>query len=216
MPLVHLLVASPVSIDPDSLIDKTRPLPGSNANDQLYAAVEAVRTQFLESLHMAFVIRNTSGRVILKSDYFPEPCIKKCGIEKGNHPYCLKLDQNCGEASENTFVCPCGLTIFQVPILWDDRLLGWVQGGYIVQSNSKQSSEEVYMYDMPESGSFGILQLLRKVAKAIRNFCEFDQYRRELFETEKNLSRPSYRLISCSLWRKMHLPMDFPMKKKKN
>ena len=44
------------------------------------------------------------------------------------------------------------------------------------------------MYDMPESGSFGILQLLRKVAKAIRNFCEFDQYRRELFETEKNLS----------------------------
>ncbi len=49
---------------------------------------------------------------------------------------------------------------FQVPVLWDDRLLGWVQGGYIVQSNSKQSSEEVYMYDMPESGSFGILQLL--------------------------------------------------------
>ena len=165
---------------------------------------------------MAFVIRNASGRVVLKSDYFPEPCIKKCGIEKGNQPYCLKLDQNCGEASENIFVCPCGLTIFQVPILWDDRLLGWVQGGYIVQSNSKQSSEEVYMYDMPESGSFGILQLLRKVAKAIRNFCEFDQYRRELFETEKNLSRPSYRLISCSLWRKMHLPMDFPMKKRKN
>ena len=188
VPLVHLLVASPVSIDPDSLIDKTRPLPGSSANDQLYAAVEAVRTQFLESLHMAFVIRNASGRVVLKSDYFPEPCIKKCGIEKGNQPYCLKLDQNCGEASENTFVCPCGLTIFQVPVLWDDRLLGWVQGGYIVQSNSKQSSEEVYMYDMPESGSFGILQLLRKVAKAIRNFCEFDQYRRELFETEKNLS----------------------------
>ena len=75
-----------------------------------------------------------------------------------------------------------------MPVLWDDRLLGWVQGGYIVQSNSKQSSEEVYVYDMPESGSFGILQLLRKVAKAIRNFCEFDQYRRELFETEKNLS----------------------------
>ena len=43
VPLVHLLVASPVSIDPDSLIDKTRPLPGSSANDQLYAAVEAVR-----------------------------------------------------------------------------------------------------------------------------------------------------------------------------
>ena len=32
VPLVHLLVASPVSIDPDSLIDKTRPLPGSSAN----------------------------------------------------------------------------------------------------------------------------------------------------------------------------------------
>lgn len=31
VPLVHLLVASPVSIDPDSLIDKTRPLPGSSA-----------------------------------------------------------------------------------------------------------------------------------------------------------------------------------------
>ncbi|MDO4261016.1 MAG: histidine kinase [Eubacteriales bacterium] len=183
--LVHLLVASPLSIDPDSLIDKTKPS-HEKAEGQLYTAIEAVRTQFLENLNMAFVIRDAEGNVVLKSDYFPETCETHCCISGGGPCYCLRLDQNCQEASENTFVCPGGLTVFRVPIIWEEQRLGWVQGGYIRLSYGKDSPEN--MYDVPESGAFGILQLLRKVAKAIRNYCEFDQYRKELFETEKSLS----------------------------
>lgn len=184
-PLVHLLVSSPVSVDPDSLIDKTSPAPHEREN-RLYTAIEAVRTQFLDNVHMAFAIRDANGRVALKSDYFPPFCEKNCRILETNACPCLKQDLNETEASENTFVCLHGLTVLQVPIFWEDQFLGCIQGGYIRQSYGREDKAEVY--DAPDSSAFGLLQLLRKVAKAIRNFCEFDQYRRELFEKEASLT----------------------------
>jgi len=180
---------------------------------RLYAAIEAVRPQFLK-VNMSFVIRGASGQVMIKSSSFPTFCEKTCGILKTNACPCLKQATGGGETSENTFVCPYGWTIFQVPILWEEQLLGYIQGGYIRQSHGRFAGDrgespaqpqvvegaasinrEAYAsvasengFDTPDSSAFGLLQLLRKVARALRNFCEYDQSRRELLEKEKSLS----------------------------
>lgn len=211
-PVIHLMASSPVSIDPDNLIDKAR-ADSVETQHRLYAAIEAVRPQFLK-VNMSFVIRGASGQVMIKSSSFPTFCEKTCGILRTNACPCLKQATGGGETSENTFVCPYGWTIFQVPILWEEQLLGYIQGGYIRQSHGRFAGDrgespaqpqvvegaasinrEAYAsvasengFDTPDSSAFGLLQLLRKVARALRNFCEYDQSRRELLEKEKSLS----------------------------
>ena len=211
-PVIHLMASSPVSIDPDNLIDKAG-ADSVETQHRLYAAIEAVRPQFLK-VNVSFVIRGASGQVMIKSSSFPTFCEKTCGILRTNACPCLKQATGGGETSENTFVCPYGWTIFQVPILWEEQLLGYIQGGYIRQSHGRFAMDradspaqpqaadgaasinrEAYAsvasengFDTPDSSAFGLLQLLRKVARALRNFCEYDQSRRELLEKEKSLS----------------------------
>lgn len=195
-PVIHLMVSSPVSIDPDSLIDKSGSGASMEPQHRLYGAIEAMRPQFLK-VNMSFVIRGAGGQVMIKSSSFPTFCEKTCGILKHNACPCLKQEPGKGETSENTFVCPYGWTIFQVPILWEEQLLGCIQGGYIRQSHGRfagngsgtQKEEGCENgFDTPDSSAFGLLNLLRKVARALRNFCEYDQSRRELLEKEKSLS----------------------------
>lgn len=53
------------------------------------------------------------------------------------------------------------------------------------------------IYDTPESTAIGIKNLLRRIAKAVKNYCEFEQYRIELEEREAELfhSRQSQRML---------------------
>lgn len=197
-PVVHLMVSSPVSIETDSLIDKSRPV-SQERQSLLYAAIEAIRPQFLDNnMRISFAIRDAEGKVLQKSGYFPSFCQRTCGILKNHACVCLKQGIHTGEASEYTFVCPYGWTIFQVPILCEEQVLGVIQGGYIRQSHGQFVKKEEGLpegeteahegYDMPDSNALGLLQLLRKAARALRNFCEFEQSRQELLEKEEGLS----------------------------
>lgn len=88
---------------------------------------------------------------------------------------------------EQVFSCQNGMEIFQYPILFGGSFMGYIQSGYIRHSTTRKGRIE-NVYDSPESVVAGIKALMRKIVKAIRNYCEFEQFRRELTERELRIS----------------------------
>lgn len=185
VPFQHLLISNPGidvleqanSMDSAEILDDVPP-------ELLYEAVSAVRTQFLESMHYGYVIFDKMGNVVLQSHSYPDYCIR-----------CCKPSENIGGCScmnhllpqdwekEQTFHCRNGMEVFHYPIYFKGNFMGFIQGGYIRHTNGMDENlKEVY--DVPESVIAGIRALISRVVKAIRNFCEFEYFRRSLVEKE--------------------------------
>lgn len=65
--------------------------------------------------------------------------------------------------------------------------MGYIQSGYIRHSATQKGRMED-VYDSPESVVAGIKALMGRIVKAVRNYCEFEQFRRELTEKELRIS----------------------------
>lgn len=185
-PIIHLLVSNPVQVETDSFAEKEEIYRELTVND-LMAATEAARNQFLEKLHSAYSVFFSSGELICQGSYYPDYCHQKCRPleDPGNCP-CMEDQFGFLKTSEQTRECPYGLLVFRIPIFFNKQVAGFILGGHIrVSTEEEQPIEGVY--DTPESTAEGIKSLLRKASRAIRTYCEFDQYRKELFEKEAQL-----------------------------
>lgn len=196
IPFRHLLISNPGTGESDMLFQQQ--IQDVDASpDLIYIAVEAIRTQFLESLHYGYSIFDSLGNVILQSPYYPEYCVACCN--PGSNPggcFCMRQMNPKEWGRESVFQCRYGMEIFHYPIYFGRVLLGYIQGGYVrhskgtagAASSSVQADIDAErierVYDVPESVVAGIKALLQRIVKAIRNFCEFEQFRRELLEKE--------------------------------
>lgn len=203
IPFQHLLISNPSGIDLDQFLEEKRDmhyLTEKQREELLYMAVEAVRTQFLETLPYAYAIFDTKGTLVSQSVYQTEFCRSNCVPgEKGSCP-CIIKGRNQEDEKERTVRCPKGMTLFCIPIHFSGNFLGHIQGGYIYQSqHTSEALREVY--DTPESTAIGIRNLLKKIAKAIKNYCEFEEFRRELLDREMkiNNSKETQRILMTSL-----------------
>ncbi|MBQ7370948.1 MAG: histidine kinase [Blautia sp.] len=184
-PFIHLLVSNPMHVGNDTLFatcakEKVDP-------KLFYIAVEAVRVQFLESLDYSYAIFDNLGNLVLQSHRFPQHCVHKCnpGDSQGNCPCMRKLSlEQCRKQSR--FTCPYEMEVLHNPIFFQDQFLGYIQGGFF--RHSGVSGEEENIYDVPDSVVVGVGALLRRVVKAIRNYCEFEQFRQELSEKELQIA----------------------------
>lgn len=84
----HLLVSNPMSADleqvfPDDGDEEVSP-------DLIYTAVEAIRTQFLDTLHYGHAIYDAAGGLIIQGRYFPEYCIENCFSDGGAERPCMR------------------------------------------------------------------------------------------------------------------------------
>lgn len=156
--------------------------------DLIYIAVEAIRTQFLESMHYGYAIFDAYGNLILQSQYMPEYCEECCRASASAGQCACMLRLRPGEwEQEQTFRCENGMEIFHYPIFYRNIFLGYIQSGYIRhESHADGKLKEVY--DVPESVVWGIKALMRRILKAIRNYCEFEQFRKNLMEKELELA----------------------------
>ena len=96
-------------------------------------------------------------------------------------------DQSERPAKRGSFCCSFGMEIFHYPIYFDEVFLGYIQSGYIRHSVTGKGKIK-NVYDVPESVIAGIKALIRRIVKAVRNFCEFEQFRRELMEKELRIA----------------------------
>lgn len=184
----HLMVANPDTEMPEEENFREGDQQKEASPDLIYTAVEAIRTQFLDTIHYGYAIFDSFGNLIVQSRFFPEFCTECCKPEEAQgkcecmHRFPLN---ECGE--EHIFSCENGMEVFQYPILYGKTFMGYIQSGYIRHSSSKKGKIES-VYDAPESVVAGIKALVRRIVKAIRNYCEFEQFRRELMERELHIT----------------------------
>ncbi len=187
VPFRHLLISSPGTQESEPLFLE-REEPKEASPDLIYTAVEAIRTQFLETLHYGYSIFDSLGNLILQSPLFPEYCVERC--DPGNNQggcFCMRQLSPGEWRRENVFRCRYGMEVFHDPIFFGNAFLGYIQGGYIRHSSGEERKLE-NVYDVPESVVTGIRALLGRIAKAVRNYCEFEQFRRELMEKELRIA----------------------------
>ena len=194
-PFQHLLISNPnsdemntisqeeTSKDQEHMVQESEISP-----DLLYIAAEAVRTQFLETLHYAYGIFDKFGNLVLQSKSFPEYCMECCQPVKnmGNCPCMHQLSER-EQKQENSYICLHGMQVFHYPIYFKGVFLGYILGGF-VRHNHAAEGKLKDVYDVPESVIAGIHALMKRIVKAIRNFCEFEQFRSRLTEKELRIA----------------------------
>lgn len=187
VPFRHLLISSPGVQESEPLFPE-REKREEASPDLIYTAVEAIRTQFLETLHYGYSIFDSLGNLILQSPLFPEYCVEHC--DPGNNQggcFCMRQLSLEEWKRETIFQCRYGMEIFHYPIFFGTIFLGYIQGGYIRHSSGEEGKLE-NVYDVPDSVVTGIRALLGRIVKAVRNYCEFEQFRRELMEKELRIA----------------------------
>ncbi|MCD8015470.1 MAG: histidine kinase [Lachnospiraceae bacterium] len=155
----------------------------------LYVAVEAMRTQFLESLQYACVIFDCEGHMAYKSKYFPTRCMQCCSpsVMFGASVCMIHAGGETSGHEKESFLCRHGMELFNTPIYFRGQFLGTVMGGFIWQSELHEKRVEG-VYDRPHSHIVAIQSLMDRIAKSIRNFCEFYQFREQLTKQERMLN----------------------------
>lgn len=179
-PICELLVSNPISSTKQITIDKIKGMASSQENT-LYYAVESLKSEFIDPLHLPFTILDTEGNTILQTLWYPEHCIHHCDpIQNQKHCDCTKplIFDNYNQDEELT--CPFGLRIFRIPIVHKNLCIGSLSGGCILVSENGSKSLHKGLYDTPESTASSIKNLLFELANNIVNYCVFDDARKEL------------------------------------
>ncbi|MDO4338963.1 MAG: histidine kinase [Eubacteriales bacterium] len=187
-PFRHLLISNPEAEIPEETAFRKEGVHQEVSPELIYVAVEAIRTQFLETLHYGYAIFDSFGNLILQSQFYPDYCTACC--QPAQNPGtcgCMRRIPLKECSGEKVFYCENGMEVFQYPILFGGTFMGYIQSGYIRHSSSQKGRIED-VYDSPESVVAGIKALIRRIVKAIRNYCEFEQFRRELMEKELHIS----------------------------
>lgn len=145
-------------------------------NNRLFnLAIEAIRTQFLGAIKYSYSIYDIKNRLVKRSKYMPKYCYKNCENRLKEEFNCCLLENSKKLKENHDFHCKYGVRVLSIPIIYGNRYLGYIQGGYFLDT---LIDEEYYIY--PESSIEGIRNLLVRIVKAIVNYCEFYDYNREL------------------------------------
>lgn len=188
VPFVHLMISNPEGITIDQLLsgptDQFLPVDTEERHlkYQLYQALEAIRTQFLETLNYPYSIFDGNGQLIAQSEHFPPYCTKTCNPQQsdGKCP-CMVYEDFQEFQEEQTFLCPHQMKVFSIPLILQNQFMGFIQGGYFYQSSIGERPT-MDIYDTPDSTAISIQKMFRRIAKAIQNYCEFQQFQQELDE----------------------------------
>lgn len=170
------------------------PLP--EFSDKIYMAIESIRSQFLENMHYSYVIFDTAGNTVLQSKRYPSYCEACCHPEiNGGQCPCMLFSRLENKDIRQSFLCPFGMEVYHYPFTFHNQVIGYIQGGYIRRTstgfllNEAAGAEKVpEVYEVPESVVAGIRALLGQIVKAVRNYCEFEQFKEELLQSEMKLS----------------------------
>lgn len=183
----HLMVSCPDIMRFDPAVAEetnTYKLSDEAAEEYLRAAVNGTCEQFLDTLHYSYVIFNAVGMPLKRTRIFPIFCCQNCLEEiSSNVAPCMCRYIRCPFYEEMSFECPHGVTVFCTPIVFHGNFLGYIQGGYVHMHGISQEG----VYVMPQSSIQGAKILLRQIVKAMTDYCEVYQFKKELTRQELKL-----------------------------
>lgn len=153
----------------------------------LYASVEAIRTQLLESISLPFTIYDSMWSIVIQNSNFSSYCNEKCNPIK-NYDICDCMQKkgfdDVSSMKGHQFVCKYGLTVFHYPIIYNRNYLGAIRGGHILVSDLTTKNHHG-LYDSPRSTMMGINSLLKQIVDSILSYCAFSSSRQLLEEKDK-------------------------------
>lgn len=192
-PIQELIFSNPVSFlqkFSSDLADPAESEENSEVFPDLSLAVEALKPKLRDTFAAPYAIFDKKWHLLLQNDRYPEFCVQTCApCINQNDTMCLALpaESSCTEDEQTWFICPYGLVIYQLPLVYRGVVLGWVRGGHIMQTILTGEVKIATMYDRPQSAAIGIQNLLRQLCKALLAYCDFDQARREIERKNKLL-----------------------------
>lgn len=184
----HLMISCPDAVGLNSAVlteaDEQK-MSQETAEEYLHAAINGTCEQFLDTLHYSYVIFNAVGKPVKRTRIFPEFCCNHCMEELSTSAApCMCHYIECPFTGEKSYECPHGVTVFYVPVIFRGAFLGYVQGGYVhVHSVPKEG-----VYVMPQSSIHGAKILLRRIVKAMVDYCEVYQFKNQLIQQELMLA----------------------------
>ena len=184
----HLMVSCPdtVGFDATTSVNASgQDMSKEDAEEYLHVAINGTCEQFLDILHYSYVIFNGAGMPVKRTRIFPEFCCKHCMEEISmNRTVCMQHYVASPFTEEGSFECPHEVTVFYFPILFRGVFLGYVQGGYAHMRSVPREG----VYVMPQSSIQGAKILLRRIVKAMADYCEVYHFKKQLMQQELALA----------------------------
>ncbi|AOT69878.1 histidine kinase [Geosporobacter ferrireducens] len=195
-PIKELLISIPVHRDQNLPIPrKTQSMivEGSLSENRVTVNEEIgyIYNGIIELLKIPVAIFDEEGNTVITGRYYPELCREKCGIEENvkKCPIYQMRDEYTPPyySDPSAYVCPYGLTIFIMPIVFDNRVIGLIKGGHIrtsqidmhinqytqIKKNILGEAAYAAMHIVPKGTVNAILQQIKKLSKNIANYYLF-------------------------------------------
>ncbi len=196
-PYIHLMVTcSDLLVENDTLPERQN---HNNISIQesircLYEVIEETRDSFLNTLRYSFVIYDVLGNVAAASKLFPKYCKEYCADKLHHHSaFCMQKKYYPVSETEDTFLCPGGLTVLSVPIVFQENIIGYVEGGYVYTGDqhrdlTEENTIDHELYMAPISSVENVWILLKRMARMLSNYCELNWYRTDIEKQEYKLN----------------------------
>lgn len=157
--------------------------------------IKGIYDGFISSLKIPLSIFDDKDNIIIKGQGYPEYCEIKCNVREDLNNCCIyriRDNYTSPQYSEPTaFVCPFGLTIFIIPILFNNEVIGLVKGGHIKTSTNNLDinyiSNKAYelIPVVPKARMKAISLQIKKLSKNIVNYYMFENTEVELGKKEE-------------------------------
>ncbi|CAH2214615.1 histidine kinase [Tepidibacter aestuarii] len=188
-PIKQLVISVPVNYEQNLLQKKSTILTKNTTyqditkiNDEIKNIYETIA----EPLKIPISIFDLNGNIIISGRNYPEICTSKCSVDKSIENCCIYKIKNGYESPNHTdlsaFVCPCGLTVFIMPIIFNNEIIGTIKGGHIRTSSCSTQLDNYGYTDSsfsdglpnslqttPKGTLNAIIQQIKKLGVAIEN-----------------------------------------------
>ncbi len=187
IPLRHLMVSVSTVFQGAAVPDNQEVLHFSGS---FYGAIEAIRSQVLDNATLPVTIFDDMGNLVLQNRKYPHYCLTHCNPLKDTARCpCFERRLQPGTVGGNVGrVCPHGLTVFCMPIVYQDTFLGSLFSGHILLGNGI-NAEGTGMYDTPIGSMLAIQQWMQNVVRSIISFCTFNALRRDIAQKDALLAQ---------------------------
>ncbi|WFD11090.1 histidine kinase [Tepidibacter hydrothermalis] len=174
-PIKQLVMSVPVNYE-QNLLPKKRNISAKHKTYQditkIKEEIKTIYKTIAEPLKIPISIFDSNGNIIISSRDYPEICTSECSVDKNIENCCIYKINNGYESPNNTdlsaFVCPHGLTIFTMPIIFDNEIIGMIKAGHIRTSSSSNQLHN-FMQITPKGTLNAIIQQIKKLGITIEN-----------------------------------------------
>ncbi len=188
IPIKELLISNQISNFNNILIQSKDNL---ERNDPIPSIIETIKKEFIDPLNIPITIYDDNWNILLQSKCFSNFCLSKCSLND-NRTYCDCMTiKSFDYEIEQQFSCKNGLRIYHIPIIYNEKTIGYIRGGHIFLAGDEKNLKHKNIYDTPMGTAESIRKLLNQISSNIVNLCTFNDLKKDLIEKENDILKKS-------------------------